>query len=199
MTTINLQVAASSDDAFQASDASITLNTATIILISGSQWAGVRWDGVTVPQAATIVSATAQFYTPSTTEGDIVGDWYGEDVDDATTFAFGSNNISGRPRTTAKTTVNAAVGSVGWYSISVTSVVQEIVDRAGWSSGNALNLIFDVASGCNWRFRTWDFAGNAHGPKLDIDYTTGGATSQPMAARGRQVPGMRRPHNHQGW
>jgi len=55
----------------------------------------------------------------------------------------------------------------------IASVIQEVINRPRWSSGNALSIILaDFASenGWWWEFRTVEF-GAANAPKLKIIYT----------------------------
>ncbi|MGI9605611.1 MAG: hypothetical protein ACR2P0_05680, partial [Acidimicrobiales bacterium] len=69
------------------------------------------------------------------------------DVDDSTTFQSAGGSISIRPMTAAA----AAWAPPPWTSkgeagpaqqtSDLTTIVQELVDRAGWSSGNSMSLI----------------------------------------------------------
>jgi hypothetical protein len=64
---------------------------------------------------------------------------YAEASDDCATFSSASRP-SARPRTGAFTNWQPA-SSVGWKDVSVTSVVQEVVNRAGWAANNDLCII----------------------------------------------------------
>jgi len=197
MTTLNLQVAASADDAFENAAGAVTTNgTAIGTLSTGNMWAGFRW-AVAAPQGVTVSSATAQFYVNSTSFDDLVFDLYAQAADTAAAFTTTTNDVSGRARTTAKTGVNAASVGVGWYSVDVKAAAQEVIDRAGWADGNYLALIIDALAGINFQCRAYD-GDTSLAAKLDITYVDP-STGQPMVARGRLVPGMRRPHGHQGW
>ncbi len=70
---------------------------------------------------------------------------------------------------------------VFYQSPSIVSIIQEIVDRGGWSSGNALQIHHDGRSGQNdawWDF--YDFT-SAAAAKLHIEYTAaGGPTFKPQ-------------------
>lgn len=204
MTTLNYQVGASGDDGWQNAGGTVDITGAVLgNLTTGSMWAGARFAGIAVAQGADsdVISATFQLYVVNATNDDLNADIYGEAADDAASYVASSNNISGRSLTTSKTTVTQtgiASGGGTWFSIDVTAQVREIVNRAGWASGNALAIIIDcLGSGNQFSARTWDHAGGL-GPKLDIEYVASG-TGQPMVARARLVPGMRRPHGHQGW
>ena len=60
----------------------------------------------------------------------------------------------------------------------------------------ALALLIDSVSGTDLRWRSYEYD-TTLAAKLTINYTT--SSGQPTAARARFVPGMRRPHGHQGW
>lgn len=62
-------------------------------------------------------------------------------IKETNTSAFSSNPF-GRARTTAVSTTNNGVPGVGnYFSIDVTSQVNEILGQAGWSSGNAMGFL----------------------------------------------------------
>lgn len=187
MTTLNLQVAASSDDAREAATTVVTLTGTSIAMSAGTIWAGLRFLNVTIPPGSTINTAVIQLNVVDTSNDDPNFDIYGNDVDDATTFLAVNGDISGRARTTAKTTWTATGVGAGFVaSPSIVTVIQEIVDRAGWASGNDIAIILDGLAAAAFQFVTFDSAaGNA--AKLDIDYTAPAAGSilrQMMAQHG---------------
>lgn len=197
-TTVNTQVAASTDDAFEGSTGTMSLAASTIgAITTGNQWAGFRMQ-LNVPQGKVIDSATFQMYSVGTTNDTLVADLYGQAADDATTFTNSSGNISGRARTTAKTSVNAVDVGVGWYSVDLTSVIQKIVNRPGWVANNYVVIILDGLTGIAWNCRAYDGT-PSEAAKLSVTYSDPGGAGQPTIARARQVPGMRRPHLRQGW
>lgn len=171
MTTLNLQVSASSDDAIENASGSVTLTGTTMVFNNAAFWIGYRFLSVTIPQGSTINSATLQYYVVNTSRDDNEHDVYGQAADNAGTFTTTTNDISSRTRTTAKVTVTADAVGVGFYSVTgLAGVVQEITDRAGWVSGNALALIMDALVTPNLGPDTWD-NNPAQAAKLDIDYT----------------------------
>ncbi len=88
----------------------------------------------------------------------------------------GDVNTTARPRTTAVSSVWTQTSIVvdTQYTIDVTSVVQELVNRGGWAAGNAIVIIVDTNSTTSqgeWQ----DYYGTgANVPVLDIVYTAGG-------------------------
>jgi hypothetical protein len=188
MTTINIPVAASSDDAYENNAGTVTLNGVSVgaQLNNIDEWAGFRFLNVTIP-AATINSASMSVIPTSTGNDEPIHPIYGEDQDNPATFAVSANNISGRARTTATVTwTNANLGATGTSrhdSDDISTIIQEIVDRAGWASGNALVLIIQgVDSGLNRQLdvKSYDSA-PADAAELDVDFTADSVTHN-MAA-----------------
>jgi len=128
----------------------VKLNSADLELtLDGSvtQIIGLRFPGVAIPQGATIVSASVQFTADEVRTGPIALTLHGEAADHSAPFDGTAFGVSGRPPTTASvawsppdwTTVGAAGEAERTPDLS--AVVQEIVDRPGWTSGNALVLV----------------------------------------------------------
>lgn len=207
MTVLNLQVSASTDDAHQGSgtnDAGRGFNPASVIdttntlLSPGSHGsndeysAGARFLNVTIANAATINSATFTFtaqatYNASPSVVSFLAS--AEAVDDAATFGSGTNRLgtSQRARSTAVSAewVQTSITVDTEYSISITSVIQEIINRAGWVSGNDIVIIIDTHA--NTTTGEWQDYNSYNGsttkaPKLSIDYTVGGAVFTPRLA-----------------
>lgn len=134
---------------------------------------GFRWRTVAVPQGATIDNATLKINVTGSSTDYGAGTLWGDDSDDAATW-----QDSTRPATRTKTTASVPIpkaGSTGIKSYTVTDVVQEIVNRPGWVSGNDLAL-FIINDGANSRFTIIEDFSNAgtNEPTLEIDYTEGG-------------------------
>jgi len=182
MTTLNLQVGASTDDADEATDGTMDLTSVNVFLIVATNWAGLALNDVTVPQGATVDTGTLQISIPSTDYDDVYVDVYGEDEDDPGTFTSDNGDISGRTPTTAKKSVSASGVGTGWYSITVTDPVQEIVNRGGFASGNDLVLIMDAQTSINLRFKAYD-GDSGLAAKLDIDYTAAAGIAGPLVNR----------------
>jgi hypothetical protein len=174
VTTLNLQVAASADDACEDGSSGNVYDTANNVYLTDSDyWGGFRWQSVTIPSGATIDSADLQVWLSDTGHDDIEVDIYGHDVADAGAFSGGSGtyDISGRARTSASVNESSSSTGTGWHSMpDVKAVVQEIVDDAGGLSSAGLALIEDGLAGIDLYQTAYD--GNSdHAAKLDIDYT----------------------------
>ena len=170
MATLSRTIAASSDDARQSNDAVVTSGT-NISVDFSYRLAGLRFTNITIPQGATINSATLTVYLPNASYDSPDVTIWGEDIDDAPTFTTADNNISGRTPTTATVVWNAANIGTGWKAApGLASIIQEIVNRAMWASGNDIALILKGNSTNPLRFNSYD-GGASDYATLDIDYT----------------------------
>lgn len=166
--SVSTRIAASSDDAEQTvSTGAVTITSGTINVprsTTNTQLDGLRFQNITIPQGATITSANIQFTAnagdTSTTVNAVIR---GEATDDATTFAATTNNISARTTTSASA---AWTGIGSWTNGQTTNattpdlagIVQEIVNRGNWASGNAMSFIIsDNSSSANTQRRAYSY------------------------------------------
>ena len=198
MTTINKQISLRTDDGYEINDATLSTNGTTAVAgyTSGAVCdIGLRWQAVNIPQAATINSATLSAYL-TTDVGTLSANIRGMDEDDTATWSSGSRP-SQRTKTTATITANEVNwgnwGVGNWVTIDIASVVQEIINRAGWGANNDLAVVIEDTAGTGENkinIRTYDYSGNLHGAKLDIDYTAAGGTSIPVLVHQYQQQGI---------
>jgi hypothetical protein len=143
----------------------------------GNQLVGLRFNEVTIPQGATILNAYIQFKVDEVNSGGTSLTVQGENTDSAGTFTTSSGDISSRDKTTA----GVPWSPVPWLTVGeagldqrtpdITSVVQEIVNRLGWVSGNSLAIII---SGTGERTAV-SYNGDANGaPLFHVEYGPGG-------------------------
>jgi hypothetical protein len=156
LNTQTWQVGASSDDAWKTwvdgygwSFSTTTNINAVGVYNVGTNYkrgCGMRWTNITIPQGATISSAYLKLcclgtYTVNTVRSKIRGD----DEDNASTFSDLAD-FDGRPRTTAIVywdNIPPWDDGVWYTSPDIKTVIQEIIDRPGWSSGNSLAIFWD--------------------------------------------------------
>lgn len=180
-------VEASSDDAEQnVSSGAVSITGDDLELTSDgatNQLVGVRFNYLYIPQGATITNAYLEF-TPKS-NGDTINSGNpvitirAQNADNALTFTTGSNNIGSRPTTTASVTWSPGAWTAGtrYQTANIASVVQEVVNRAGWASGNSMAFILSGSAANNFR-RAWSFNGNVNGaPRLVVEYTTSSTCS----------------------
>ncbi len=112
---------------------------------------GLRFVDLPILQGSTIDSAFVVFHAHEGKGAEDVAELtiVGEDVDDAVTFDetnfSESMLLTDRVRTTAEVEWTVDEDWTIWQpykTANIGSIIQEIVDRPGWSSGNAIALIF---------------------------------------------------------
>lgn len=188
-TQVSVRVSSSSDDAEErGSDASSSpgrmyLNSSDLELVrdgssKGNQWVGMVFRNLSIPQGATITSAYIQFTTDETNSGTTNLTIRGEDTNNAGTFTSANNNISSRSLTSASVAWNniTAWNSVGEAGTSqrtpdLSTIVQEIVNRNGWASGNNLAMIIN---GSGERTAEAYDGSSSKAPQLVVNYTSNG-------------------------
>jgi len=126
-------------------------------------------DNITIPQGSTINSAVISGYVYIYDDPNL--DIYCEDVDDSDDFT-GTADINSRVRTTASVEwVATNIGTNAYKdSPDFASAVQEVVDRAGFSSGNSIGVIMVPKGTTNNGFylRSTEYT---LPPSITIDYT----------------------------
>ena len=108
---------------------------------------GIRFNGVDVPQGAKINNATLFVYNVYDHGVGIAScTLAGDDADNSR--AFNDSSSFSRVYTLEFVIWNTSdIRSTGLHNVSITEIVQEIVDRPGWSSGNSLSLVIFSESG----------------------------------------------------
>ncbi len=181
MATLSVQVNATANDGNEYVSNVVT-DSLWFGTYGGSDvWGFARLTGITIPQGATINSATLHAYG-STVEG---GSPY---TVNATIKAEAADNPvvpsnTHKPSTLTLTTagLNISESSTTWTSVdhayNITSVIQELVNRAGWASGNAINIILkNNGTTGNKDLEIWDYGNWAEEALyVDFDYTEGGS------------------------
>lgn len=184
--TVNEEIVAGADDAsslwnnygasfLNFTDGSTELLAGTFIDGIYRGYAGLRFQTLAIPNAASIDSATLTIDIISI-DGMPSVRVYAADVDDAGVFSSPSNRIKNVVRTTAFAAI--APSATGTFTAGVTSVVQEVINRAGWASNNdiAFPMVPQAVGGGDNSFQ---FAAYEHTTRdeaqLDITYTAAAA------------------------
>ena len=187
MTTLTVSVAASADDAY---DYDLTYSDTDAHMCMGDAFGGssnasngFRFLNVTIPAGSTINSA---FWDGYNNYGGgyathVKTLFYCEAADNPATFSLISRP-SGRTKTTANVAWDSNSGSTpdntyfsatGTPPPDIKTCIQEVVDRGGWASGNAL-VVLNIGNGSDtdWQFYPYSYDGDStHPPKLTIIYT----------------------------
>ncbi len=178
-TSISVRVNASNNDAEEvgppngymynsSSDLELTTDASR-----GNQYVGMRFTSVAIPQAVVIDSASIEFVADETNSVATSVTFYGQAHDNPVIFGSSNGDITARTRTSA---------SVPWSSIptwntvgqthqspDLRTIVQEIVNRPGWASGNAMVFIVE---GTGTRTAESYNGSAAQAPLLRVTYHT---------------------------
>lgn len=135
---------------------------------------GWTMPAVSVPQGATITSATL---TIKSINGNAsTGTLWGEAADNATAWANAHKPLS-VTKTASSKSVTVTPNAVNVFDVS--GPVQDIINRAGWASGNRMNL-FGVGSGAVVGFLQDYGTNTADSGTLSITYSLGGGSKSLM-------------------
>jgi len=146
---LDIRVNASVDDAEESATGGVYFTSSDLELVydGSNQTVGMRFNGIDIPQGAPILNAHLQFTVDEADTEVTILTIQGEANDNAVVFNTTRYNISSRPRTISSESWSPSpwitVGQAGpdQRTPDITDIVQEIVNRAGWSSGNSLVII----------------------------------------------------------
>jgi hypothetical protein len=181
---VEVRVANGSDDAEQAVSGSTALTSSDLELVTDGatqQIVGTRFTGLQIPAGATIVNAYVQFRTDEVSTDAANITIRAEAADNTPTYQAVSGNLANR----ATTTANVAWTPPAWNVIgesgaaqrtpNIASLVQAVVDRPGWSQGNAFAVQF---RGTGRRTAEAFEGGGPSAPLLHVEYSTGAVTNR---------------------
>jgi len=178
-TEISVQVSTGSDDAEENLGAGSVSTTSSDIELGSDggtrQKVGWRFLNVDVPQGSNITDAFIYLKAKASHSTALTVNITGEDEDDTETFSTGANNITNRVDTTALVSWETTSWSGGsWYqSINISTIIKEIVDRAGWTANNSM-VIMIIGNEANTREAHSYDNGAAYAAFLNITYGAGG-------------------------
>jgi hypothetical protein len=154
-TVVERTISISQDDAEESPTTVNRSSTDLELVVDGAltQVVGIRFQNIAIPPSAAITSAHVQFTTDEAKSTATQLTIAGQASDNAPGFLTSAANISGRTRTTA----TVAWTPVPWTIVNeagpnqrtpdLASIVQEIVNRPGWSYGNAMVFVI-TGTGC---------------------------------------------------
>ncbi len=156
-----------------------------------------RFENVTIPQGATIDSAFLSLRCYSTGSGEVCDAViYFEGIDSASQFST-YTDYSGRALTSSHVHWDSlpAMSSGLWYRTpNVSATVAEVVNRTGWSSGNALAVFVQDDGSSSGAFRRWyQYDGlNSRACSLIVYYDTIAGDDIQLCRRRRGVTSLGR-------
>jgi hypothetical protein len=177
---VTTSIASGEDDAEQAADGSVNATSSDLELVrddqggTGNQIVGLRFRDLGIPQGALIQEAKIQFTADETQSEVTTLDFFAQVTDDAPAFAEANFNLGTRVRTSFSVPWQPApwtMGQAGAAQLTpnLAALVQDVVTRPGWASGNALVFLI---SGTGHRTANSFNGASASAPRLTIRYTT---------------------------
>jgi hypothetical protein len=176
---LEARVSTSSDDAEESITGNVSLesNDLELVLDRSNQFVGLRFNEINLPPRANVISAYIQFRAARATSETTSLMIQGEAGDNAATFTTNEGDISTRPRTSAF----VAWSPEGWLvkdatgpnqrTPDIASVIQEIIQRPGWKSGNSLVILI---TGSGIRIAEAYDGRPFAAPLLHVEYTLSG-------------------------
>ncbi|MCP5016448.1 MAG: hypothetical protein GY938_14470 [Ketobacter sp.] len=185
-----VQISSGADDAEEFVDGGVDRFGGDLELVEdggrGAQHVGLRFQGVALPAGVEIVHAWLEFQADETSSEPTSLTIRGLAEDAPAAFSGSAFDISSRPQTVAYADWNSlpSWNTVGQLhaSVDIAVVVQELVDRAGWQSGNNLGF---VITGSGRRVAESYDASPYAAPRLFVEYIMGPPVNQaPMVDAG---------------
>ncbi len=146
---IDNRIAVGSDDAEESSSDFVSVDGSDLeLVLDGSlQTVGLRFRNLAIPRGAVITSAYVQFQADEAQSAATALTIQAHAIDNAPTFFGTVRNISNRARAPIAAPWSPAAWSVigaagtAQRTPELKDVIQQIINRPGWASGNALALI----------------------------------------------------------
>ena len=176
-------IAVSSDDVEQRlSNGDMSFSSSDLELPydgSSEQIVGLRFRSLNVPRGATITDAYITFTVDEYKSGNISMDIHGMNTAAADYFSGSDYYLQNFPKTSAGVMWNnlpaPAVGET-MTTPDLKSIIQEIVNKSGWNSGNAMGFLLSRKSGTGTRTVESYNGEPTMAPKLTIIYQANGAS-----------------------
>ncbi len=157
-TTLNKQINTGNDDAEEFEPGPYAVDLASsdleIGLDGNRQLVGMRFQSVNIPQGAEILYANVTMEVDvATWTGKFNVNVLGEDTNSAPAFSASSGNLTNREKTSSE--VNWAISqqftpvNTKYATPNIRDIIQEIVDRPGWSSGNNMAIFIGESNSSN--------------------------------------------------
>ncbi|MCX6711761.1 MAG: hypothetical protein NT139_01840 [Candidatus Woesearchaeota archaeon] len=177
--TITRTIVATADDTSSwGDDWSNTQSGALVGYNSAGGWnpghSSLRFRNITITQGTTITSAYLTFKAAGTAGTPTNLSIYGENVDNATQITSLAD-FNARTLTTAPVNYVPSTWTTGtvYNSVDISSIIQKIINRAGWSSSNSIQIFWKYVGGTDGTYRIhYNLDGTPYATGLTITYRT---------------------------
>ncbi|MFT2091600.1 PilC/PilY family type IV pilus protein [Paraglaciecola sp. 2405UD69-4] len=144
--SLSYQVASQNNNAEERNDGYEATGTELTLRSSSNAYAAVRFNNVTLPQGASITDAYLEFTAYQSSSSSTASfNISGANEDDPSSFnSYSRYLLRNKPKTAsvAWTNIPKWTKNYTYQSPSVASIVESIVGRSGWESGNDMMFIF---------------------------------------------------------
>jgi hypothetical protein len=169
-----VRLSGSANDAEEGPLGTVALNEPVLDLGGLYRRVGLRFTGISIPQNAGITRAYIEFTVAGSDSSNTTLTIEAQAADNPVEFTASAMNI--RERVTYATSVDWYI-NYAWQtenavhqSAELKDLVQKIVNRSGWSAGNAMVFVITSNDEIFRRAKSWDLDPNK-APKLHIEYT----------------------------
>ncbi len=184
--TVDYQVGASSDDAWESTGGTMNLTATDHNTDAANEWSGFRWTGVTIDNGSVIDVAWVDLAIKNLNqdEPNVTIDF--EDASAPGTFTTTSSDISNRTGTTATLTWDDSdYGITGTWQFTsdiktppeLKTIIQELEDSYDYNAGSSMVCRMKGIGPTtrDLQYRTYD-GDTSKAAKLHIEFTAGGTT-----------------------
>jgi hypothetical protein len=192
--TLEVRVASGADDAEESSIGSMYITSSDLELVTDGnvQTVGIRFAGITIPPGSSITNAYIQFQTDEVSTAPTALAINGEASDNASAFASTNGDISSRAPTAASVSWTPVPWELpgeagpGQRSPDIAPVIEEIIARPGWASGNAVVI---VITGSGARVAESYNGSQSGAPLLHLEYSQGNGVNAPPVVADVSISG----------
>ena len=171
------QTITSGDDAEQFGSAIDVIDTDLDIGFDSEQGSnqivGLRFQDIGIPRGATILKADIEFTSKGISNDQAIFTIKGINEDNVVQFSNTPDDISNRATTSASVDWPAEEwnqASARFKTDDIKSIVQEIVNRSGWTNTNSMGFVIEATSGT--RIAETTDSDRSKSPRLNITYQT---------------------------
>lgn len=167
-----IQINSGINDAIQLTNGTINRTSTSLYTNATTAGIGLQFNGINIPKNAVILEAYLELNAASTsTTTGAHYNIFAESSDSVSSILTNTGYILNRPRTTSETTWNdmtSWTANQSYQSPNINNVIQEIINRENWNSGNNAMIIM-TGSHVVRQFKSYNNAA-AQAPKLIIKY-----------------------------
>lgn len=179
MARVSLPIVLGTDDANESQSTTVITNlTVSSVVDDAGEWIGLRFQNVAIPHGSQILSAILSVFCPDNLNDSADHNIWGQADDNPATFSINPADISSRPLTTATLHwFSLDMGAPGRFGVDIKDIVQEIVNRPGWISGNSVAILIEGIAPAGNALRINMFENGSDFSQLDIEFASFVSTS----------------------